>query len=44
MQKNIPPDYCIGNSFGCRACEYFKKNKEEILKKLKEENATTNFL
>ena len=35
MEKNIFPEPCDGGEWGCKACEYFKKNKEDILNKLK---------
>ena len=37
MKNNIPPEPCDGGDFGCKACEYFEKNKEDILNKLKED-------
>jgi len=33
--NNIPPEPCDGGEWGCKACEYFKNNKEDILNKLK---------
>ncbi len=34
LNNNIPPQCCDGGEWGCKACEYFKNNREEILNKL----------